>query len=161
MPMIDVLVEDGEWDSRLTDVVALSRRAAEAALKAVNGGLEAGLSASMTILLADDATLRDLNHRFRGFDKSTNVLSFPSGEAGAGGYLGDIALASGTVISEAEAGDKPLADHLCHLVVHGVLHLVGYDHEDDQDAEKMETLETAVLAGLGIADPYADQNLAQ
>jgi probable rRNA maturation factor len=96
----------------------------------------------------------DLNARFLGKHASTNVLSFPAA-AHAGGHLGDIALASGVCAREAAEQGKTLADHLRHLVIHGVLHLLGYDHADDAEAKRMETLERDLLAGLGVADPYA------
>ncbi len=111
------------------------------------------------MVLADDATVQDLNRRYRGIDKPTNVLSFPirnePQQAEAVRLLGDVVLGYGTVSREAEAGGKPLGHHLCHLIVHGVLHLVGYDHETDKDAAEMEPLETAILARLNIPDPYA------
>jgi probable rRNA maturation factor len=108
----------------------------------------------VTILLADDATVQDLNARFRGKDAPTNVLSFPA-PATAAPHLGDIALAYGVCSREAQAQGKPLAHHLMHLTAHGVLHLLGYDHQSDADAEAMEALERKILAGLGVPDPYA------
>jgi len=98
--------------------------------------------------------LRSLNAGFRGRDKATNVLSFPSGQTN---YLGDIAIAYGVAAKEARDQGKSLADHCLHLVVHGVLHLLGYDHERQKDARVMETLETAILANFGIADPYEEK----
>ncbi len=102
--------------------------------------------------------MRKLNKTYRGKDKSTNVLSFPSGEAAesprATRPLGDVAIALGTVKREAKAQGKTVDDHLTHLMVHAVLHLLGYDHESDPDAEEMEALERKALATLGIADPY-------
>ena len=108
----------------------------------------------LVVLLTDDAQVRDLNQRFRGQDKPTNVLSFPS-RLNPEAHLGDVALAFGVCVAEARAQAKPLAHHLQHLVAHGVLHLVGYDHETDAEALEMEGLERVVLAGLGIPDPYA------
>jgi probable rRNA maturation factor len=101
--------------------------------------------------------VRALNRRWRGRDSATNVLSFPSGETGAGGravLLGDVVLAYETVAREAAAQGKTLADHLAHLVAHGVLHLLGFDHAEDAEARRMESLERRVLARLGVADPY-------
>ena len=105
---------------------------------------------SFDILITGDAELRRLNRDFRGKDKATNVLSFP----GSDGYAGDIAIAHGVTRAEAKAAGKIFADHAAHLVVHGVLHLAGYDHERPKDAQVMEPLEVKILARLGIADPY-------
>ena len=108
---------------------------------------------SLNVALADDKAVRALNARDRKKDKPTNVLSYPSGERA---FLGDIVLARQTVWREAKQQNKSPADHVAHLVVHGVLHLLGHDHEtSDADAERMEALERRVLARLGIADPYA------
>jgi probable rRNA maturation factor len=112
----------------------------------------------VSLCLTDDAALRALNSRWRGIDKPTNVLSFPSSSAGGLGdatTLGDIALAYETLAREAESLGVPLADHYRHLLAHGFLHLIGYDHETDAEAERMEALETRILARLGAADPYA------
>jgi probable rRNA maturation factor len=119
-----------------------------------------------TIVLSDDSEMQTMNRTWRGKDASTNVLSFPSGlpagEAQGEPYpLGDVVLAGETVLREADQQGIPVADHVAHLVVHGVLHLLGYDHERDDDAERMEALEIKVLAGLGIADPYAEAVLAE
>ncbi len=109
---------------------------------------------AITVLLTDDAAVQQLNADFRGKDASTNVLSFPAAES-ARPHLGDIALAYGVCAREAEAQGKPLAHHLMHLTVHGVLHLLGYDHESDAEAEAMEGIERAILSELGVPDPYA------
>jgi probable rRNA maturation factor len=112
----------------------------------------------VSLCLADDAALRALNLRWRGFDKPTNVLSFPAAPIGHGGEptaLGDIALAYETLAREAEDLGVPLADHYRHLLAHGFLHLIGYDHETDAEAERMEALETKILTRLGVGDPYA------
>jgi probable rRNA maturation factor len=107
---------------------------------------------SLTVALADDRRVRALNTRDRGKDKPTNVLSYPSGERA---FLGDVLLARQTVWREARAQHKTPADHVTHLVVHGTLHLLGYDHETGAaEAERMEALERRILARLGIADPY-------
>jgi probable rRNA maturation factor len=100
--------------------------------------------------------VRRLNAQWRGIDKPTNVLSFPPAPGGAGDVksLGDIAIAYETTASEARAEDKPFADHLAHLCVHGFLHLMGYDHELEAHAETMESLERVILARLGVPDPY-------
>ena len=148
--MIDVEVEDPSWTEALPDAQALTLAAARAALSA----REAQGSSGVTILLADDETVRDLNARFRGQDKATNVLSFPAA-ANPEHFLGDIALAFGVCAREAAEQRKPMAHHLQHLVAHGVLHLLGYDHMSDGEAEAMEGLERIILAGLGVPDPYA------
>ena len=108
----------------------------------------------MSLLFTDDAAVRDLNAAWRGKDKPTNVLSFPAHDS-AEGWLGDIALASGVCLKE--AGDRGIApaDHVRHLLIHGFLHLHGYDHQADAEAEEMEAIERRALARLGIADPYA------
>ena len=113
--------------------------------------------AEVSLLLAGDAEVQALNARWRGQDKPTNVLSFPAaGRVAESRALGDIALAFETLVREAEASGVPLADHYRHLVAHGFLHLIGYDHGTDEEAERMEALEKRILARLGVADPYAD-----
>jgi probable rRNA maturation factor len=144
--MIEIEVEANDWTVALADVEAVVERAAGAALGAVEG--------EIVVLLTDDAAVRDLNGRFRDKDRPTNVLSFPAPESAAP-HLGDIVLAYGVCAAEAETQGKTLADHLSHLVVHGVLHLLGRDHEDDAEAEEMEAEERDVLARIGVADPYA------
>jgi len=139
----------------------LAREAITASLAECGLALPAG--AELCIHLADDAHVRELNARWRGLDKPTNVLSFPAFEAsqlGRARLLGDIVLAYETLAREAVDEDKPLADHYRHLVVHGFLHLIGFDHEVEADAERMEALETRVLARLGVADPYRADALA-
>ncbi len=112
--------------------------------------------AELSIVLTDDAAQRELNKQWRGIDKSTNVLSFPQIEpfGPVVGILGDITLARETLEREAAELDKPFADHFTHLVVHGFLHILGYDHEEEGDALDMEGLETRILASLGVPDPY-------
>jgi probable rRNA maturation factor len=136
-------------------VAAVVERAAEAAFAAVP---EAPAQAEISIALVDDDAIRALNRDFRGKDQPTNVLSFPAPPLnipGAPALLGDIAVAYQTTAAEAAAEAKSIAAHLSHLIVHGVLHLVGYDHIDPEDAELMEAMERDILAALGIADPYA------
>ncbi|MGE5502608.1 MAG: rRNA maturation RNase YbeY [Ignavibacteriales bacterium] len=145
--MIDVEIEDDGWKA-VPDIEALVTAAAEAALAGERGR-------AATVLLTNDETVRELNGRFRGKDKPTNVLSFPAVE-NPEGFIGDIALAYETCAREAAEQGKTFAHHLQHLVVHGVLHLVGYDHESDAEAEAMEALEREILAGLGVPDPYAE-----
>lgn len=145
---IEVLAEADGWKAPGQDAEGLALRAARAALEAAEAG------GGLAILLADDARLAELNAAFRSREGPTNVLSFPAPE-NPEGWLGDVALAFGTCEREAEAQGKPLAHHLQHLVAHGVLHLVGYDHETDAEAAEMEGLEVKILAGLGVPDPYA------
>ena len=142
--LIEIEVEDAAWTAALADVEALCRRAAAAA------GPEGGVN----ILLTDDTKVHDLNLRFLGKDAATNVLAFPA-VATLDGELGDIALAFGVCAREAVAQGKSLADHTRHLVIHGVLHLMGYDHQDDAEAQAMEDLERKLLTSLGVSDPYA------
>ena len=143
--MIEVEVEADVW-SAVPEVETIVSRAAGAALGTLEG--------DVVVLLTDDVAVRELNARFRDKDRPTNVLSFPAPE-NAFPHLGDIVLAHGVCAEEAKAQGKTLADHLSHLVVHGVLHLLGHDHEDEAEAERMEALERAALARLAIPDPYA------
>ena len=154
-PDIEVAVLDAAWEEDLPGAAGLCRRAAEAALAAA--GREQ--TAEICLALADDALVHALNRDYRGKDKPTNVLSFPNDGPAAPGeprLLGDVVLARETVLAEARAQGKPPADHLIHLVVHGVLHLLGHDHEEERDAARMEGLEVTILGRLGIPDPYAD-----
>lgn len=146
--MIDVEIEADDWRRALPEAEALTRRAGQAVLdyERQPGGA--------IVLLTDDAALRELNARFRNQDKPTNVLSFPA-PPNPEKHLGDIALAFETCAREAAEQGKTLAAHLQHLVAHGVLHLLGYDHVTDAEAHEMEGLERVVLASLGVADPYA------
>jgi probable rRNA maturation factor len=154
---IDVSNPAGDW-SMVEDVDI--RAAACAAWNSISSDDEDG---EVSIVLADDAFIQDLNARFRGNNAPTNVLSFPlldfendlSGcNPGEARHLGDIILALATITREAEAQDKALSDHARHLVVHGLLHLMGWDHEATQAAMEMEALEVEILAGLGVANPY-------
>ena len=145
--MIDVEIEDGRWAEAVPEAENLTRKAAEAALAGERGD-------NVTVLLTDDKTVRELNGRFRGKNQPTNVLSFPAFE-NPEGFLGDIALAYETCEREAAEQGKSLAHHLQHLVAHGALHLVGYDHQGDAEAQAMEALEREILSGLGVPDPYA------
>lgn len=117
--------------------------------------------AEVSILLCNDAEIRRLNGEWRGKDSATNVLSFPAASSAVQGHLGDIAIAYETVAREAANDGKPFAHHLVHLTIHGYLHLLGFDHEADEDAEEMENLEREILAGLGIADPYEAEHGAK
>jgi probable rRNA maturation factor len=164
-PHVDVIVEDEGWG----DPTPIVERAVAATLRHL--GHDPTVF-EVSVLACDDARIRALNADFRGKDAPTNVLSWPAVDLSpdeVGGLpqppepgaqddpegLGDIALARETCQAEALAAGKPLEDHLTHLVVHSVLHLLGYDHETEADAHLMETTETAILAGMGLPDPYA------
>lgn len=158
---IDVRVDDAAWTAALPDCEALCSRAVAGALAGAAAGDDAE-GGEIAVLFADDATVRELNRSYRHRDKPTNVLSFPADhdpQPGQARLLGDIVLAFGTVAAEAEEQGKSLSDHMTHLVVHGVLHLLGFDHENDDDAEEMEGLETEILRRLGIADPYEEASV--
>jgi probable rRNA maturation factor len=160
-PLTEVLVVADCWLAE-PDAEAVIMRAIEAAASMVEA--DTG-EAELAVMLTDDLGIRTLNSNWRGIDKPTNVLSFPALQP-AGGHepddaprmLGDIAIAYETTRREADDEQKPFSHHLSHLAVHGFLHLVGYDHEKDGDAEVMESLEREILATLGIRDPYADQD---
>lgn len=142
-PDVTVIVEDARWKKTRPQV----KRAALAAYARAN----ADAVRPFTILLTTDRKLRTLNANFRGKDKPTNVLSFPSDDPD---YLGDIAISYGVTAREAKAEGKSFAHHAAHLAVHGVLHLLGFDHERPRDAKLMEPLEIEILAGLKIPNPY-------
>lgn len=142
---ITLLVEDRKWSAK-RGLGARIKRAA--GLTLTRAGQANG---ALTILLSHDERLRALNRSFRGKDKVTNVLSFPARHTG---YLGDIAIAFGVTSREAREQKKTFSDHATHLAVHGVLHLLGYDHLSVRDARIMEPLETEILRELGIDDPY-------
>ena len=154
----EVVRHGGAWDdAAISDaMVELAAHAAFAqALPAVPASYE------VTIALTDDAEMRDLNRTWRGKDEPTNVLSFPAGDApGESGALGDVVIAFETTNAEADSAGVPLSDHVSHLVVHGVLHLLGFDHLNDAEAEQMEDLERKALASLGISDPYGHEDEA-
>ncbi len=147
--MIEVVIEDEDWTEVLGAAEELAIRCYDAALR-----FEPALDGEIALLLTDDANMRALNNRFRGKDKPTNVLSFPGG---GDEFIGDIALARETCIHEAREKGVALHDHAAHLIIHGMLHLVGYDHKTDDEAETMERRETEILGSLAIADPNADR----
>ncbi|MCM5553573.1 rRNA maturation RNase YbeY [Pleomorphomonas sp. NRK KF1] len=153
---VDILADSPLWEAAedwRADVEAAVAMAAAAA------DAEIADDAELSLLLTDDAAIRVLNHDHRGMDKPTNVLSFPQDDPEADAYgplLGDIVVAHETVAREAVEEGISFRDHFLHMIVHGFLHLVGYDHMNDDEAEEMEGLETAILARLGIANPYAD-----
>ena len=148
------------WDTAVADVENLCRCAAAEALAV---GDRSTPSSEISVLLCDDDTVSRLNRDFRGQSRPTNVLSFPIGNAEFGAQpllLGDVAIAYETVAAEAVSSKLSIADHLTHLVVHGVLHLLGYDHHAKHEADKMEALEVEILERLGVNNPYTnDTNL--
>lgn len=153
-PAIELAVEAEAWRA-----LEAPSRLAEAVIAAAieQSGAKLADAAEVSILLCDDAFIADLNRKWRGLDKSTNVLSFPSGgDPASSPILGDIVIAFETADREARESGKPLRDHVAHLLAHGFLHLIGYDHEDEAEAEEMESAERGALARLGIADPYRD-----
>ena len=146
----DIAIESDLWRAE-PEAEACVRGALEAAARRVPGDGE------VSVLLSDDEMVRVLNRQWRGFDKPTNVLSFPATTPTSGDVppmLGDIAIAYETLAREAAEEGKPVLHHLAHLVVHGYLHLMGYDHQSESEAEAMEALERDVLLGLRIPDPY-------
>jgi probable rRNA maturation factor len=155
---LEIVEEGGDWSSfgPVGELVAAAGHAV-----ARQARFAAHDAAVACIALSDDAAVRDLNARFRGKDAATNVLSFPSPAGGADIFsdarnLGDVVIACETVLAEAREQGIPPGHHLQHLVVHGLLHLLGFDHDNDDDAIEMEGLEIEMLALLGIANPYAE-----
>ena len=146
LPVIDVVTPCAAWRKHLPGAAKLARETARAALADARhtGG-------ELSVVLSDDEAVRILNKRWRGKDAPTNVLSFATGEPN---LLGDVVLAFETVAREAKAQGKPLANHVRHLVVHGVLHLLGHDHARERDATRMENRERRILKSFGVADPY-------
>jgi probable rRNA maturation factor len=160
LPITEVLVVADCWQTE-PDAEAVIQRAINAAAEIADADVG---EAEIAVMLTDDSGIRTLNSNWRGIDKPTNVLSFPalqpSGAAmpdDAPRMLGDIAIAYQTTRKEADDEQKPFDHHLSHLAIHGFLHLIGYDHEKDDDAETMENLEREILTQLGIPDPYADR----
>ena len=156
-PSVEVTVSCNAWFDACPHAAAIAAGAAQAALRDSGGAGQF----IVDVMLADDAEQRHLNRTYRGKDTPTNVLAFPQGAPGSPRsdqpvLLGDVVLAFETVRGEAEAQKKPLADHLRHLVVHGVLHLLGFDHDSEPEAVAMEACEVEILAGLGVPDPYRD-----
>lgn len=166
MELVETVIEDARWEG--FGLEALAERAARAVLAGLDLPTE---GFAISLMGCDDARIAVLNADFRGKPQPTNVLSWPSeeraaefageapdlpgpGEADDPESLGDIAIAWETCAREAEGQGKPMADHVTHLLVHGVLHLLGYDHIEDEDAALMEGLEVRILASLGVSDPY-------
>jgi len=157
---IAVSVHDTAWLDALGDLEQQARRAVATVLRHWDAGTA---PLEISLVFTDDAEQRGLNRDYRHKDSTTNVLSFPNMDdaemaapEGLPRLLGDVVLARETIAREAEAQGKSLADHTIHLLVHGTLHLLGYDHLETAAAAEMEALEVEILAGLGIADPYAD-----
>ena len=156
---VSIAVEDEAW-AALPDLEGLTQSAVGAVLAAENKGIE--LDCEVAVLFTNDAAIADINSEWRGKDKPTNVLSFPTAAdmpvpKGEPKPLGDIVLAFGVISREAAEQGKTLRARTTHLIVHGMLHLLGHDHEDEAEAREMEGLETEILKGLGISDPYERQ----
>lgn len=147
-PEIDILINEPRWQKALPGCEALVNQSLEAVLT----HLKASKTYEISVLMTNDAEIQELNHTWRGKDKPTNVLSFPQDEDT---LLGDIILSLETIEMEAQDQNKALADHTAHLLVHGLLHLLGYDHEENDDAEEMEALEIDICAQIGVKNPYA------
>jgi probable rRNA maturation factor len=145
---IDVLVDCDRWEDTVKLKSIVRRAVKRAAAATGTTGVE------LAIVLTDDSAIRMLNRDWRGIDAATNVLSFPAKDTHGDRHLGDIVLAFETIAREARGERKPFADHVAHLAVHGYLHLVGYDHEQDKDATAMENVEREILRQLAIPDPY-------
>ncbi len=158
---LELRVDDDDWNA-VKDLEEIVHRAYRAGLECA--GVSPG-DAGATIVLADDLTVAQLNQHWRDKEQATNILSFPApdGEKSETGrrYLGDIILASGVVTKEADQQGKSLATHLCHLVIHGVLHLLDHDHMDDEAAKKMEDLERTAMTALNLPDPYFPAGVLQ
>jgi probable rRNA maturation factor len=166
MPQLDIQisVEEGDWPSEETLQTLAERVLGTAAtyLHKVAGQPFPEVAPELSLVFTDDASIREINAEWRSQDKPTNVLSFPAFPLQPGGkpgpMLGDIIIARETVEREAVELEKSFDDHLTHLMVHGFLHLFGYDHMNNAEAETMEGLETRILANLGLSDPYAGQD---
>jgi probable rRNA maturation factor len=157
---VAIMVEDDAWNGR-GPLDALTNRAVTGALAAaeITDMPEKEMPLGITVLFESDEQVRLLNRDFRDKDKPTNVLSFPMLEIEDGRFmLGDLVLAHGVIEREAQEQGKSFDDHLTHLIVHGTLHLAGYDHMEDGEAEEMESLEIRILADMGIENPYSDDN---
>lgn len=152
---VDFLTDDDAWLA-LPEREELARRAAGAVFEVLDAPEPQG---ELSILFTSDAAMAELNRVWRGKAGPTNILSFPAAggaPAGPPRALGDLALAAGIVAAEAGAQAKPLANHTAHLIIHGMLHLLGHDHGDDEAAAAMERLEARAMARLGLPDPYED-----
>lgn len=153
----DIVIESDLWASEPRAEATVSAAISAAAAHSTRGG-------EVSILLSDDSAVRDINRQFRGLDKPTNVLSFPAANTPAtqghlGIHLGDIVIAYETLRRECEAEDRLFLHHLAHLTVHGFLHLIGYDHETDAQADEMEALESRIMTAMNLPDPWKDAHL--
>lgn len=158
--IVDITIDEAAWLERLPGVRDIIQASTAAVFESAT--LDARPDAELSVVLASDATMQALNRDFRQKDNPTNVLSFPSGAPGnvaTMAHLGDIILGCDIVFREALDEGKPVEHHLAHLVIHGVLHLFGYDHMTEHEAEEMEMQERKALALLDIPDPYADSDL--
>ena len=150
---IDIIVTSNDWDS-VDDLDPLTRRCIAASV--AESGVKAAAACEMSVTFCADADIRELNAQWRGKDSATNVLSFPTpGPVANKPLLGDIVVAYETVAREAREQNKTLHAHVTHMIMHGFLHLIGYDHESPHEAEEMESLERRIALRLGIGDPYA------
>ncbi len=159
--MVDVDIKEQSelWQSALADPAVTVGDAARSTYASL--GDRGDVAGELCIVLADNAFIQQLNRDYRGKDQPTNVLSFPSPEIHQEiepPHLGDVVLAFETIADEANQANLPLEGHTAHLVVHGILHLLGYDHASAEDAAQMESLEVKILLGLGIEDPYTDRS---
>jgi probable rRNA maturation factor len=157
-PRLALDIEDARWNAALPNAAELISKAVSVALADIATN---GRTVEVGIRLVDDGTIQALNRDWRGRDKPTNVLSFPLGDAGPvtdpdfPWLIGDIVMSYDTVMAEAIRDSKPLEHHVVHLAIHATLHLIGHDHEDEDEAQAMEAAEVLLLEGLGIPDPYA------
>ncbi len=154
-PEIDVIVAAEQWNG-LSELETITRESVDASL--AESGVKLVEGCEMSVTFCDDAEIRVLNAQWRGKDKATNVLSFPTpGPLAVRPLLGDVVVAYETVAREAAEQEKTLREHTVHMVVHGFLHLIGYDHETAAEAEEMESLERRIASRLGLRDPYAGE----
>lgn len=147
-PIIDISIECADWETEIPDIDTHIRQTADAVLKTMEINDQA---TELSVVLSSDSFIQVLNKQWRGKDKPTNVLSFPQDEPE---LMGDVILAFQTVKREADEQNKRFEDHTKHLIVHGILHLLGHDHEKDEEAEEMEALEIEILNALGVKNPY-------
>lgn len=144
----DIVIESGLWAAEPGAQATVDAAISAASVHSTRGG-------EVSILLADDSAVREINRQWRGLDKPTNVLSFPAADTPATkGHLGDIVIAYETLQRECEIEEKAFLHHLAHLTVHGFLHLIGYDHETDAQADEMEALESRIMTAMNLPDPW-------